>query len=321
MIFNVGIIGLGMIGESMLGEFLNHPAFNVHTVWDLNETINEHISSRFPGVQTAKDAKAIIQDPHIDLIYIATPPLTHIDYAWQTVQAKKALLCEKPLAIDLASSRELVKEVEGRGIPTAMNFVYGAGDVVDAIEYQLSSGVLGTLQSVEIRYQFPSWPLPNQLSAASWISKRDQGGMIREMFSHFVYLIHRLFGVLEVDSTILYFPEPDANQGTETFVLSHLRTGAIPVWLMGGIGGIHAPRESEFTIHGTQASLRLGSSNNISISDSGSWHQLPVVRRFPSDAQARLGELAKLLAGEPSKLPNLRAGLQVQTVIEKMLNK
>ena len=188
MVFNVGIIGLGMIGESMLVEFINHPAFNVAAVWDLNDKINEHISKRFPEVQIAKDATTIINDPAIHLVYIATPPRTHIAYARQIVQAKKAMLCEKPLAIDLSASRALVNEVEEKGILTAMNFVYGAGGIVETIEEQLNSGALGTPQSIEVRYQFPSWPLPNQLSAASWITKRDQGGMIREMFFPFCLL-------------------------------------------------------------------------------------------------------------------------------------
>ena len=319
MLFNVGIIGLGMIGESMLVEFLNHPAFNVRAVWDLDYKVNKHISNRFPKVQLAKDATAIIEDPHIHLVYVATPPTTHVDYAWQIIRAKKALFCEKPLAIDLAASQDLVDAVEEKGIISAMNFIYGAGDCVEAIENELNSGSLGAPQSIEIRYQFPSWPLPNQLSAANWITKRDQGGMVREMFSHFVYLIHRLFGPLEINATFLHYP--DNNNTSESFVLASLRTGNIPIWLMGGIGGTAAPRESEFTIHGTLASLRLENLYDVFVSDDGSWCQIPIKRVLASGAQDRLSELALLLAGKSSKLPDLRAGLQVQEVIEKMLKK
>jgi hypothetical protein len=137
------------------------------------------------------------------------------------------------------------------------------------------------------------------------------------MFSHFVYLIQRLLGPLEIDSTILYFPEE--KNATENFALASLHTGNIPVWLMGGIGGPGAPRESEFTIHGTYASLRLRNLSEVFISESGSWRQLPVDGSLASAAQARLSELARLMAGKPSKLPDLRAGLHVQEVIEKML--
>lgn len=319
MLFNVGIIGLGMIGESMLAEFLNHPAFNVRAVWDLDNEINEHISTRFSKVRLAKDATAIIEDPHIHLVYVATPPTTHINYAWQIIRANKVLFCEKPLAIDLAASQDLVDAVEEKEIISAMNFIFGAGDCLEAIENELNSGSLGVPQSIEIRYQFPSWPLPNQLSAANWITKRDQGGMVREMFSHFVYLLHRLFGPLETNTTILHYP--DNKNTSESFVLASLRTGNIPVWLMGGIGGPAVPRESELTIHGTLASLRLENLYDVFVSDNGSWRQIPIEHALTSIAQDRLTELALLLTGKPSKLPDLRAGLQVQEVIEKMLKK
>lgn len=300
----------------MLQEFLNHPAFTIGGVWDRNDKINRHILDRFPNIPVAKDGASIIEHPEIDLVYIATPPVTHADYCLQVIAAGKALLCDKPLAIDLEQGRQLVAAAEEKGVPTAMNFVYGAGGVVDAVEQQLNSGALGTLQSIEVRFQFPSWPLPNQLSAASWITKRDQGGMVREMFSHFVYLIHRLFGPLTVKSTVLQHPEGENT--AESFVLASLETGSMPVWLMGGVGGPAAPRESEMTIHGSKASVRIGNLFGVAVSDDGEWRQLPI--DSASMGQARLSELAERLAGRPTALPDLRAGLRVQEVVEVMLN-
>ena len=317
MNFKVGIIGLGMIGASMLQEFLKHPAFMVSGVWDRNDKINRQIEKRFLDVPIAKDAANILKDPEIDVVYIATPPITHVDYGLQVIAAGKALLCDKPLAIDLEGGRRLVAAAEEMGTKTAVNFVYGAGHVVETIEQYLNSDALGTPQSIEVRYQFPSWPLPNQLSAASWITKRDKGGMVREMFSHFVYLIHRLFGSLTVKSTVLHYPEGENT--AESFVMAQLETADMPVWLMGGVGGSAAPRESELTIHGTKASLRLGNLYGLAISHNRTWQPLPVDPAAPSPAQARLTELVQLLADQPTNLPDLRAGLQVQEVIEEML--
>ena len=317
MNFNVGIIGLGMIGASMLQEFLQHPAFSIGGVWDRNNEINNQIASRFPNVPITKDAASIIENPAIDLVYIATPPTTHVDYGLQVIAAQKALLCDKPLAINIEQGKRLASAAKEQGVPTAMNFVYGAGHLVERIEQQLNAGALGTPQSIEVRYQFPSWPLPNQLSAASWITKRDQGGMVREMFSHFVYLIHRLFGELEVKTAVLQYPEGENT--AEQFVLASLEVGNIPVWLMGGIGSPSAPRESELTIHGSDASLRLGNLYSLAISNNGAWHQLPADPATPSPAQARLSELALRLAGKPTPLPDLQAGLRVQEVVETIL--
>lgn len=317
MTYKVGIIGLGMIGASMLQEFIQHPAFTIGGVWDRNDEINAEINGRFPTVPIAPNAASIIHHPDIHLVYIATPPVTHVAYSLQVIAAGKALLCDKPLAINLEQARQLVATAEQHQTPTAMNFLYGAGHLVETIEQQLNAGALGTPQSIEVRYQFPSWPLPNQLSAASWIVKRDEGGMVREMFSHFVYLIQRLFGEVRVKTAVIHYPEGDNK--AEDFALAHLETNTLPVWLMGGIGSPAAPRESEFTIHGTQASLRLDNLYNLAITHNGRWQPLPVDPATPTPAQARLSQLAQRLAGKSTTLPDLRAGLQVQEVIEKML--
>ena len=200
-----------------------------------------------------------------------------------------------------------------------MNFVYGAGQVVDTFESQIGSNALGDLRSIEVRYQFPSWPLPNQLSAAAWITKRHEGGMLREMYSHFIYLMQRLFGPVTLHSATVQYP-PDEN-GTETFVVASMQAGDLPVWLMGGMGSSAAPRESELTLHGTEASLRLSSLSQLTRAENGVWQEVALASTGVSDAQARLDELALRLAGKPSKLPTLQDGLKVQQVIEELLAK
>ncbi|MCB8962438.1 MAG: Gfo/Idh/MocA family oxidoreductase [Ardenticatenales bacterium] len=302
----------------MLAEFAEHPDFTVSAVWDLNDAINKQIKSQYPAVRIASDADTLINDPDIDLVYIATPPVTHVTYGLQVIAAGKALLCEKPLAIDMDEGWELVEAAEAAGVATAINFIYGAGPLVDVITAQLDSGRLGELLNIEVRYQFPSWPLPNQLSAAAWITQRDQGGMVREMFSHFVYLLMRLFGDIEIISTVLQYPEGE--NAAESYVLSSLEVEGLPIWLMGGVGGPMAPRESELTIHGSRASLRIGGLRELTISAGDGWQPVLMPTGAPTPAQARLTELARRLAGEETLLPDLRDGLAVQEVIEEMLS-
>ena len=183
----VGIIGLGMIGEYMLGEFLAHPSFTVTACWDFDPQICRRIKTNFPEVPIVSNGDLVLAQPDVELIYIATPPTTHVEYGLKVIELKKALFMEKPLSIDLAESKHLVESVEKNGILTAMNFGYGAGPIVEALEKALRNREIGNIISVEIRYQFPSWPLPNQLSAAGWITNKNTGGLVREMFSHHVY--------------------------------------------------------------------------------------------------------------------------------------
>ena len=202
----VGIIGLGMIGEKVLAEFLNHPAFTVTAAWDLSLDICDRVKANHPDAPIVDYAEQVFSTPDTELFYIATPPVTHVSYGLKVIEMGKALFMEKPLSLDINDSQQLVEGAEKRHILTAMNFAFGSGPIVEALQDALSRKFLGKILSIEVRYQYPSWPLPNQLSAASWITNRKTGGMLREMFSHHVYLIHRLLGPLNIIATEFNYP-------------------------------------------------------------------------------------------------------------------
>lgn len=316
MVHPVGIIGLGMIGGSMLEEFLTHPSFSVPICWDLNPEICRRIKEKHPSVPIASSAEQVLQHSNIEMVYIATPPVTHVAYGLSIIDLGKALFMEKPLAISLEEGRKLVESAEHNSIKTAINFGYGAGPVVEALENALTQQEIGKITSIEVRYEYPSWPLPNQLSAASWITNRHTGGMVREMFSHQVYLMLRLFGPLSVNwAKITYPAEPDA---AETFIQASLQTGDIEIRFMGGIGSLETPRYSNFTINGTHGSLRLDENAGLVYAKNGSWQPYPS-NSTRTAAQARLDQIANLLEGKPSTIPGLRDGYETQKVIENLI--
>lgn len=318
MTHKIGIIGLGMIGEKMLAEFLNHPAFEVSACWDLNSEICSAIKTSYPEAPIVANGQEVIEDPDADMIYIATPPVTHVAYGLEVLDQDKALFMEKPLSFNLKDSKQLVEQAESKGNPNTMNFGYAAGPVVDTLEKVITSGEIGSILSVEIRYEFPSWPLPNQLSAANWITNKNTGGMVREMFSHHVYLIHRLLGKLQVQSVELSYPE--APDSSENFALASLRTGDIPVRFMGGVGSPATPRNSNFTLNGGRSAIRISEGQELLLAQDGDWVPYPL-QSTRTAVEARLDQIAELLEGKPSKLPTLRDGFEVQKVIEEMMAK
>jgi predicted dehydrogenase len=314
----VGIIGLGMIGEKVLAEFLNHPAFTVTAAWDLSQEVCKHVKASQPAAPIVSSAEQVLNARETELIYIGTPPATHVEYGLKVIELGKALFLEKPLSLSLTDSQRLVESAEKHKISTAMNFGYGSGPVVVALQDALDRKLLGRILSIEVRYQYPSWPLPNQLSAASWITSRKTGGMLREMFSHHVYLIHRILGPLSVTTAeFSYPPEKDA---TETFAIARLQTGGIPVWFMGGLGSPHTPRDSDFTINGELGALRITEGQQLLMARNGTWVDYPI-DSVPTAMQARLNQLAELLEGKACKLPTIRDGFEVQKVIDTLVDR
>jgi predicted dehydrogenase len=305
-----------MIGEKMLAEFLDHQAFTVVACWDLNTEISQHVKTLHPQAPIVSSGNEVIENPDADLIYIATPPVTHVDYGLKVFEQGKTLFMEKPLSINLSDSEKLVNEAKKKAITTVMNFGYAAGPIVETLAKVISGKEFGSVLSIEMRYQFPSWPLPNQLSAASWITNRNTGGMVREMFSHHVYLIHRLIGKLSVQSAEIAYPEGE--NSAETYALASLETNGVPVRFMGGIGSPATPRDSDFTINFEKSSLRISEGMELLQAKTDHWVPFPV-EGTRTAVQARLDQIADLLEGKPVNLPSIEDGFEVQQVIEDLI--
>jgi predicted dehydrogenase len=317
--YGVAIIGLGVIGRRMIGNMGAHERFGISGAWDIDQAARASAARDFDGLPIADGAEAMIRADDTDLVYIGVPPLHHGDYVMAALDAGKAVLCEKPLGIDVAASRALVERVEASGRPSALNFVYGSTAASETVGAALADGALGAVAGVDVRLHFSAWPRAWQASAA-WLSHREQGGYVREVLSHFIYLAQRLLGPLALQAGSVCYP--DAAGAAESHVVARLDAGGVPVTVAGSSGGI-GPDRVEFTVWGERASYRLTDWYKLSRSDGGPWtDQLGHIENLGQDAYSRqLGHLATMLDGAPHTMPSFRDGLAVQEIIEDLLTR
>ncbi len=317
MVQRVAIIGLGVIGRRMVTNMTAHEGFEVIGAWDIDAAVRAAAAAEFPGLAIADDADEIIAGSTTDLVYIGVPPLAHKEYALAAIAAGKAVFCEKPLGIDIAESRDLVARMEASGLPQAVNFVYGSAAGGEGIRERLEAGALGGVIGVDIRLHFAKWPRGWQENAA-WLSRRDQGGFVREVLSHAVYLSERLFGPARLEWGHVRYPEGAG--AAETHVLAQLDCGGVPVSIAGSVGGA-GPDLIDYAVWGTAASCRLYDWYKLAQSDGGPWRDCfdPADNLALAAYMAQLDGLADMLAGRPHRLPDFRAALSVQETIEALL--
>lgn len=191
----LAVVGLGAMGTRMLTAARQHPGYTVVAGVD--------VAPRTLDVPVLPALDDVLSE--VDAVYVSTPPASHAELVLKAFQAGKAVFCEKPLAVDLAEARAMAAAAQGR--PNAVNFALS--DMAATIEIERRLPELGALRGVEIRLQFPRWPRAFQAEAA-WLSRSEQGGFVREVLSHFVYLTDRVLGPLTVESVSADFPEPGA---------------------------------------------------------------------------------------------------------------
>lgn len=110
-IVNVGVVGYGYWGPNLVRNFMAQPADNarVTTVCDARPERLAAASRVYPSLTVTQDYGAMIDDPHLDLIAIATPVSTHFPLAERALRAGKHVLVEKPLAASVGEAEALVE--------------------------------------------------------------------------------------------------------------------------------------------------------------------------------------------------------------------
>ena len=308
----VGIIGLGIMGSRMLASMNAHSHFEVRYAWDLSAARRQQVLDEFPNMHVPGSAEELVSLGDLDLVYIATPPTTHVGYAEMAMDNGKAVLLEKPMAVDLQEGQRLVQKARSSNIPNAVNFGYSTGPVYQAIRDAMDSGQLGKPVKIEMKFHFSKWPRDWQ-KAGRWLSGRAEGGFVREVFSHFAYLTCRLVDTPIVTSSTLVYPaDPELS---ETSVNATLVSGSVPIHIEGRVDN-SVEDLTEWTLHGSKRSHRIVDWSQVQVSTATGWEDVPIGKwQGPS----QLGAVSSMLKGDPHTLPDFAAGLRVQEIVESVL--
>lgn len=313
----VGVLGLGLMGRRMLGSMGEHAGFEVLTGFDLDAEVMRAVAAEFEFTPSAS-LDALLARDDLDLIYVATPPASHVPIARRVFERGLPLFLEKPLSVDLVEAEELVRLAEGERHVAAINFPLATLPGLRRFERELAldandPACAGAPLRVEIVLHFSQWPRTWH-TAGEWLAGDGEGGFLREVFSHFAYLTQRLLDPLEVVTSQV---ERAAGRG-ETRVVADLLAGEVPVSLVGGAVGA-APDFNRWTLFCEKRSYRVEDWSVVSTSDGGPWIELEPESGESRGAETQLDELAKLLRDEDSSLPSLRDGLDVMRAVEGLL--
>ncbi|HVF21445.1 MAG TPA: Gfo/Idh/MocA family oxidoreductase [Pyrinomonadaceae bacterium] len=141
----VGVIGYGYWGPNLVRNFMAAPDSAVARVCDLREERLAPLQKLYPGIKTCGNSAALISDPQIDAVVIATPVSSHFDLALAALKAGKHVLVEKPLAANSDQARQLIDEAAARKLVLLVDHTFVYTDAVRKIRELISSGQLGEI--------------------------------------------------------------------------------------------------------------------------------------------------------------------------------
>lgn len=316
MAVRTAVIGLGIMGQRMLEHMQMHEGYTPVALWDPASAACAAAQLLAPDARLASSAEEAIDEA--DLVYLACPPVPRMAYALAAASAGKAVFLEKPLGVDVAESEDLVAGLQASGRPSAVNFTQASGEALTGVSREVSAGEMGDLVGVDMVVTYGAWPRAWQ-QAAEWLRFRAEGGMTREVISHFLFFTQRILGPLTVVWARPSYPADPTL--CETALLARLENAqGLPVSILATVGGAQPDRQ-ELTIKGSKTSHRISNFSDDAISHGADFKAvpgLPTGRRTVA-LSAQLDELLLCMAGQPHRLATPQEALDVQRLVEELL--
>jgi predicted dehydrogenase len=213
----VGVIGFGWLGQAHSRSLLRIPTLFSERDFDpelvvcgdtLPERLDDAVRSFGFGRATA-DWREVVDDPAVDVVFIAAPNMLHLELIEAATAAGKHVFCEKPVGGTPEQTVRAEQLARAAGVITGVGYNYRGAPLVQYARQLIADGRLGEITNY--RGRFFSMYGSDPLGVLSWRFLVDQAGhgVTTDLMSHSVDLAHMLLGPITrvVGTTETFIPE------------------------------------------------------------------------------------------------------------------
>ncbi len=198
-----GTVNWGIIGCGDVCEVKSGPAFNIANHSRLVAVMRRDLAKaanfaqRHDVPRFYNDASALINDPEVNAIYIATPPAFHEQYTQQAMKAGKPVYVEKPVSVNAAAAERMVRLALEFNLKASVAHYRRRLPLFNKVKSLIREGVIGNVRLVRIATLQPEtskiitqtedpWRINPELSG---------GGFFHDLSPHQLDILFWIFGV------------------------------------------------------------------------------------------------------------------------------
>ena len=194
-----GIIGCGDVTEVKSGPaFQNVENSELIAVMRRNGEKAADYAKRHNVPKWYDNADALINDPDINAIYVATPPSSHAAYAIKSMQAGKPVYVEKPMAMNALECQQMVDTSKETGIPLFVAYYRRALPYFVKLRDLMEMKAIGDVKLINLVLHWPVKPEELQ-GAAGWRVDPliSGGGHFHDLAAHQLDYLEFVFGPIK----------------------------------------------------------------------------------------------------------------------------
>jgi predicted dehydrogenase len=145
----LAVIGAGYWGPNLVRTALATPALRLEWLCDLDVARASAVLGSSTTVQVTASYEAVLADPAVAAVAIATPADTHFDLVRMALEAGKHVLVEKPLTPSVAEGEKLAALARSSGLVLMCDHTYCYTPAVQRIRELIRGGEIGDIQFVD----------------------------------------------------------------------------------------------------------------------------------------------------------------------------
>jgi 1,5-anhydro-D-fructose reductase (1,5-anhydro-D-mannitol-forming) len=147
-----GVIGIGNIVQStMAPAMVDEPECDLVAAVSRDEGRATDFAARFGARYTYTDYEAMLANPEVEAVFIATPNALHADQVIAAARAGKHVLCDKPLATNVPDAERAVEACSSAGVKLGINFHNRHLPWVQDVRRLIADGLIGEVEAVHLQ--------------------------------------------------------------------------------------------------------------------------------------------------------------------------
>jgi len=220
-----GIIGCGDVTEVKSGPgFQKAQRSSLVAVMRRTGALAQDYARRHGVLRWYDDAQALIHDPEVDAIYIATPPAFHKDYTLLAAQAGKPVYVEKPMARTFEECRLMIEACQAAGVPLFVAYYRRALARFLKVKELIDAHAIGEPRFIAMALYQPLSPEELSPNTLPWrvIPEVAGGGRFVDLAAHMLDFLDYLLGPIRcaqgyASNQAQRYPAEDIVTGTFVF--------------------------------------------------------------------------------------------------------
>lgn len=170
----IGIVGTGFARTTQIPGFQDCMGAKIVAIASRNRDRAEAVAKEFGIEHVATDWHELVAHPDVDLVSVVTPPSTHMEITIAALEQRKAVLCEKPMALNAAEAARMVETAKSAGTLALIDHELRFLNSRRVMRGMLQTGAIGTVR--HCNYVFRSDYRAIADRAWDWWSDAAMGG-------------------------------------------------------------------------------------------------------------------------------------------------